>query len=161
MHLIQAHIPLSVIAKTLEKNLLPYIIANIPHTHTQHGYKTQHSTVTALHTLNNIVAKGFNQMAPHARTINVALDMTKAFDIINIHTFFRTLLQTRIPGTIMKFITNYIKGCKSLYHIYKSHILITSIQNWHSTRWRPFTNTIQHLHCRHTTSQEIHTTIPT
>ena len=27
----------------------------------QHGYKTQHSTVTALHTLNNTVAKGFNQ----------------------------------------------------------------------------------------------------
>ena len=55
---------LSVIAKTLEKSLLPYITANIPNTPMQHGYKTQHSTVTALHTLNNTVAKGFNQMAP-------------------------------------------------------------------------------------------------
>ena len=54
-------ISLSVIAKTLEKSLLPYITANIP---TQHGYKTQHSTVTELHTVNNTVAKGFNQMAP-------------------------------------------------------------------------------------------------
>ena len=53
---------LSVIAKTLEKTLLPYITANIPNTPMQHGYKTQHSTVTALHTLNNAVAKGFNQM---------------------------------------------------------------------------------------------------
>ena len=51
---------LSVIAKTLEKSLLPYITANIPNTPMQHGYKTQHSTVTALHTLNNTVAKGFN-----------------------------------------------------------------------------------------------------
>ena len=42
---------LSVIAKTLEKSLLPYITANIPNTPMQHGYKTQHSTVTALHTL--------------------------------------------------------------------------------------------------------------
>ena len=41
---------LSVIAKTLEKSLLPYITANIPNTPMQHGYKTQHSTVTALHT---------------------------------------------------------------------------------------------------------------
>ena len=41
----------------------------------QHGYKTQHSTVMALHTLNNTVAKGFNQMAPPARTITVALDI--------------------------------------------------------------------------------------
>ena len=48
---------LSVIAKTLEKSLFPYITANTP---MQHWYKTQHSTVTALHTLNNTVAKGFN-----------------------------------------------------------------------------------------------------
>ena len=34
---------LSVIAKTLKKNLLPYITTNIPNT--QHKYKTQHSTV--------------------------------------------------------------------------------------------------------------------
>ena len=92
---------LSVIAKTLEKSLLPYITANIPNTPMQHGYKTQHYTVTALHTLNNTVAKGFNQMAPPARTITVALDMSKAFDTINIHTLIRKLLQTNIPGTIL------------------------------------------------------------
>ena len=34
------------------------------------------------YTLNNTVAKGFNQMAPPARTITVALDMSKAFDTI-------------------------------------------------------------------------------
>ena len=62
---------LSVIAKTLEKSLLPYITANIPNTPTQYGYKTQHSTVTALHTVNNTVAKGFNQMVPPVRTIIV------------------------------------------------------------------------------------------
>ena len=72
-----------------------------------HGYKTQHSTVTALHTVNNTVAKAFKQMAPPARTITVALDMTKAFDTINIHTLIRKLLQTKIPGTINKFITKY------------------------------------------------------
>ena len=53
---------LSVIAKTLEKSLLPYIIANIPNIPMQHEYKTQPSTVTALHKLNNTIAKGFNQM---------------------------------------------------------------------------------------------------
>ena len=83
---------LSVIANTLEKSLFPYITANIPNTPTQHGYKTQHSTVTALHTVNNTVAKGFNQMAPPARTITESLDMSKAFDTINIHTLIRKLL---------------------------------------------------------------------
>ena len=86
----------------------------------QHGYKTQHSTVTALHTLNNTVAKEFNQMAPPARTITVALDMSKAFNTINIHTLIRNLLQTNIPGTIIKFIANYIKGHKA-YTTYRNH----------------------------------------
>ena len=45
----------------------------------QHRYKIQHSTVTAPHTLNNTVTKGLNQMAPPARTISVALDMSKDF----------------------------------------------------------------------------------
>ena len=111
---------LSVIAKTLEKSLLPYITANIPNTPMQHGYKTQHSTVTALHTLNNTVAKGFNQMAPPALIITVALDMSKAFDTINIHTLIRKLLQTNIPGTIIQFIANYIKGRKA-YTTYRNH----------------------------------------
>ena len=112
---------LSVIAKTLEKSLLPYITSNIPNTPTQYGYKTQHSTVTTLHTLNNTVAKGFNQMAPPARTITVALDMSKAFDTINIHTLIRKLLQTNIPVTILMFIANYIKGCTA-YTTYRNHI---------------------------------------
>ena len=111
---------LSVIAKTLEKSLLPYITANIPNTPMQHGYKTQHSTVMALHTLNNTVANGFKQMAPPARTITVALDMSNAFYTINIHTLIRMMLQTNIPGTIIRFIANYIKGRK-VYTTYGIH----------------------------------------
>ena len=64
----------------------PCVTANITQTPTQHGYKAQYPTVTALHTLNNTVAKGFNQMASPARTITVALDMSKAFDTVNTHT---------------------------------------------------------------------------
>ena len=100
---------LSVIAKTPEKSILLYITANIANTPTQHGYETQHSTVTALHTVHNTVAKGFNQMAPPARTIIVALDMSQAFDAINIHTLIRKLIQTKILGKIIKFITSYIE----------------------------------------------------
>ena len=58
-------------------------------------------------------------MAPPARTITVALDMSKAFDTINIHTLIRKLLQTNIPGTIIKFIANYIKGRKA-YTTYRN-----------------------------------------
>ena len=46
--------------------------------------------------------------------------MSKAFDSINIHTLIRKLLQTNIPGTIIKFIANYIKGRKA-YTTYRNH----------------------------------------
>ena len=59
-------------------------------------------------------------MAPPAPTITVALDMSKAFDTINIHTLIRKLLQTNIPGSIIKFIANYIKGRKA-YTTYRNY----------------------------------------
>ena len=59
-------------------------------------------------------------MGPPARIIPVALDMSKAFDTINIHTQIRKLLQTNIPGTIIMFIANYIKGRKA-YTTYRNH----------------------------------------
>ena len=59
-------------------------------------------------------------MAPSAQTITVALNMSKAFDTINIHTLIRKLLQTNIQGTIIKFIANYIKRRKA-YTTYRNH----------------------------------------
>ena len=55
-----------------------------------------------------------------SRTITVALDMSKAFDTINIHTLIRKLLHIKIPGKIIKFIANYIKGRKA-YATYRNH----------------------------------------
>ena len=74
----------------------------------------------ALHTLNNIVAKWFNQMAPLARSITVELNISIAFGTINIHRLIRKLLKINIPGTIIKFIENYIKGRKA-YTTYRNH----------------------------------------
>ena len=46
--------------------------------------------------------------------------MNKPFDTINIHTLIRKLLQTQLPGTIIKLIANYIKGRKA-YTTYRNH----------------------------------------
>ena len=59
-------------------------------------------------------------MALPARTITVALDMSKSLDTINMHTLIRKLLQTNIPGTIIKLIANYIKRRKA-YTIETTH----------------------------------------
>ena len=46
--------------------------------------------------------------------------MSKAFHTINTHTLIRKLPQTNIPGTIIKFIANHIKGCEA-YTTYRNH----------------------------------------
>ena len=91
--------------------------------HAKHNHTTLYIGGTTH--VNNTVAKSLNQMAPPARTITVALDMSKYFDTINIHKLIRKLLQINIPGIIMKFITNYIKERKA-YTTYRNH---TSIQS--------------------------------
>ena len=57
--------------------------------------------------------------------------MSKAFDTINIYTLIRKLLQTNIPGTIIKLIANYIKGRKT-YTTCRNH---TSSQRHLKTRF--------------------------
>ncbi|MGK2940486.1 MAG: reverse transcriptase domain-containing protein [Immundisolibacter sp.] len=104
---------LSPISKTLEKVILPHITQNIPNQEHQHGFKQKHSTTTALHNINNTIIKGFNEKRPPARTVMVALDMSKAFDTVNIHTLIHKTHQTNIPPTILKFTANYIKGRKA------------------------------------------------
>ena len=122
MHLIQPISLISITTKTVEKSFLLYITANIPNTPRQQGYKTQQSTVKALQTLNNTVENRFNQMAPPC-TNNQCNTRYEQHFRHNKHTrlLIRKLLQTKIPGTIIKFITNYIKGSKA-YTTYRTHI---------------------------------------
>jgi retron-type reverse transcriptase len=110
---------LSQIAKTLEKIILPKITSNIPIIDSQHGFKSKRSTITALHNLNAHIARGFNNKKPPTRTIVVALDMSKAFDTVNTHILINKMTQTNIPHTILKYISNYIKGRKA-YTIYNT-----------------------------------------
>ena len=112
---------LSPIAKTLEKIVLPHITQNIPNIPTQHGFKTKHSTSTALHNINEVIADGFNSKKPHSRTVMVTLDMSKAFDTVNTHILIEKIQKTNIPPTIKKFTANYLKGRKA-YTIYQNTI---------------------------------------
>ena len=64
-----------------------------------------------------------------ARTVTVALDMRISLDTISIHTLMRKLVPSKIAGTIMKFMTNYVKGRKA-YTTYRNH---TSMQRHFKT----------------------------
>jgi hypothetical protein len=102
----------------MEKVLLPHITSNITPVSHQHGIKTQHSTSTALHHLPNQITTGFNQKQPADRTIVVSLDLSKAFDTVNVHNLIQKLQHTNVTNLIKKFVANYIKGRKG-YTLYQ------------------------------------------
>ena len=98
---------LSPIAKTLEKIILSQIHADIPNITHQHGFKKAHSTTTALHTIHNIIAEGFNKKKPFHRTITTSLDLSQAFDTLDIHTLIHKIINnTNINPLYTRFIAN-------------------------------------------------------
>ena len=74
---------------------------------------TQLLQATALQNITNTIAQGFNQKPPPKRTVLVSLDMSKAFDTVNIHTLINKLQETTTPPPLIKYIANYIKGRKA------------------------------------------------
>ena len=114
---------LSPIAKLLQKIILPYITDNLPNVQHQHGFKTRHSTMTALHQLTHHISEGFNKKQPPHRTVTIALDMSKAFDTVNHYTLAAKLLNTNIPPLIIKYIFNYIRGRQAYTQLCNSQSL--------------------------------------
>ena len=107
---------LSPIMKTLEKIILTEIKHNLPAVHHQHGFKENHSTTTALQLVYNHISAGFNKKKPPDRTIAVALDMSKAFDTVNLHRLINKIRNQPIQPRIIRFIANYLKGRKGFTH---------------------------------------------
>jgi hypothetical protein len=129
------------IAKTVEKLIIPYITANIPATQHQHGFKTSHSTTTAFHQLTNQITQCFNKKQPPDRTIVVSLDLSKAFDTVNIHNLISKIHQTTLPPPLPPH--HHQIHCKlhqrtqGLHPIPKHHVQKTTIQNQSPSRRRP------------------------
>ena len=111
---------LSNIAKTLERIILNRIQEYLPKKKFQHGYKKKHSTTTALQKITQTIADGFNKERPPKRTIMIAVDMSRAFDVVNHNMLIEKIINnTEMPGTYVKFLANYIQGRKA-YTIYNT-----------------------------------------
>ena len=111
---------LSNIAKTLERIILNRIQEYLPNKNYQHGYKKKHSTTTALQKITQTIADGFNQERPPKRTIMIAVDMSRAFDVVNHNQLIEKIINnTEMPNTYVKFLANYMQGRKA-YTIYNT-----------------------------------------
>ena len=104
---------LSPSAKILEKCLLPFIETAAPLKDHQHGFRQQRSTVTALTSITNHIAKGLNQKKPANRTVLVALDLSKAFDTVSHEILLSDIYNLTVSARIKKFLKSYLKGRQS------------------------------------------------
>ena len=48
----------------------------------------------------------------HERTTATALDMSKEFDTVHLHKLLQKITHIKMPNTIIKFLSNYIRGRK-------------------------------------------------
>ena len=100
---------LSPAIKVLERLLLPQL-NTLPLSPTQHGFRTRHNTTTALIPLTHVVASGFNQPRPPHRTLTMAIDFSRAFDMVNHTKLITSLTQTTLPHNTVRWLSAYLRG---------------------------------------------------
>ena len=118
-------------AKVLERLLLPYLNNSLPTHPSQHGFKPLHSTTSALLTLSNSIAEGFNQKQPPSRTLAAAIDLSKAFDSVPIHLLISKISSTNLHPNIIRWFSTYLRGrmayCSYNYYSSSHRIVRTGV----------------------------------
>ena len=106
-------------SKILEKWLQPTILKHFNFAAHQHGFRSKHSTVTALCDIATAISNGFNKKKPADRTVLVAIDLSKAFDTVK-HSKLLELIAT--PGALKRWLANFLQGrqAKTLFHDFLS-----------------------------------------
>ena len=80
----------------------------------QHGFRSGHSTTSALLQLTSDVATGFNQRKPPHRTVCVAVDLTAVFDTVNHNALLSKIARPTLPEATCRWLSNYIRGRQSV-----------------------------------------------
>ena len=96
--------------KVLERMLLPELNTHFTPAEHQHGFRRDRSTITALLPLVTRIADGFKQPTPPRRSTVVALDISKAFDRVNLSILLDEIVQTTLHHNIVRWLRAYLSG---------------------------------------------------
>ena len=99
--------------KIFERLLLPSLQQSLPIPDFQHGFRPQHSTVTALLDFTEHVASGFNEKCPPKRTVLLQIDLSKAFDMVNLEKLISDLQESDLPPPTKRWLSCYLRGRQS------------------------------------------------
>ena len=98
--------------KILEKMLLPELSRVLTPNKSQHGFRRNHSTITALMPLSTKIAQGFNAPKPAARTGLLSADLAKAFDVVDRVKLLRKINETEMHPNVKRWLTSYTRDRK-------------------------------------------------
>ena len=106
--------------KVLEALVLPFLDI-FPKNPTQNGFKRRHSTITALLPICQQTIRGFNQPKPADRTTLLAIDLSKAFDMINHTILLEKIFATQLHNNIKRWLKSYLRG-RQAYCCYQTAV---------------------------------------
>ena len=101
--------------KILERLLLPTLTEKLDIPIFQHGFRQNHSTVTALNDFNQQVTNGFNEKSSTKpdRTVLLQIDLSKAFDMVSHDKLIKDLDQSDLPPSLIRWFSTYLRGRQS------------------------------------------------
>ena len=98
--------------KVLERLLLPVLDAALSPAPSQHGFRKNRSTVTALMPVATAVAQGFNRPKPATRTGLLCVDLSKAFDMVEHAALLHKIGSTSLHPNIKRWLVTYLRDRK-------------------------------------------------
>ena len=98
--------------KVLERLNLPIMRASLQPSPSQHGFRSNHSTTTALLPLTNQIARGFNSKKPAKRTGLVCVDLSKAFDVVDHHRLLWKIHNSNLNPNLKRWLVSYLRDRK-------------------------------------------------
>ena len=111
-HLGTSYRPISLLCpavKVLERLLLPTLNKTLVPSDHQHGFRRQRSTVTALLPIATTIADGMKQPKPPRRAAAVSVDISKAFDRVNIPLLLDEICQSGLHHNVIRWLRSYLR----------------------------------------------------
>ena len=99
--------------KILERLILPFLDQSLGAANSQHGFRRQRSTVTALLPLVTKIARGFNEPKPATRTGLLSVDLSKAFDMVDHHRLLKKIGVTDLHSNLKRWTISYLRDRKA------------------------------------------------
>ena len=101
------------LVKLLECLMLPSVTEALPKGDNQHSFAPLHSTTTAVFPIANRIATAFNEVKPASRVATVAVDISKAFNVVDINKLLDKIVSSNLHPNYIRWLGSYLKGRKA------------------------------------------------